>query len=236
MEYLLMLVLAGGVGLAAGGEDASTLLPDRPEGTPYLDMLLASPGGGADPELEVQDPFSQLPEGLGIYLGGAAPAQDRNRFYRRYPVDRFELIPLLGMLMYSADWEADPSMSYGVRGLLPLHKVMERFGVFVQITSSQLDRDIATLANKDDKALYMTLGVDYTFIEEQAYRVHAQGGLLHGNFGSVSDVGDGISFILGVSGSMRLSKSLWVSYNPQLALADDSQWLFFHHLGLSIGF
>ena len=60
--------------------------------------------------------------------------------------------------------------------------------------------------------------------------------LLYGNFGSVSETDDGISFVLGGMAEVRLTRSLSISYNPQFALADDSEWIFFHHLGLTIAF
>ena len=206
MECLLMLVLAG-----AGGST-----------------------GAPGPAPDVDEAFSRLPERLRISLDWveAAPAANEPTF----AFDRLELTPSLGMLLYSSEWEADPAFCVGVQALLPAPGILDGLGAFFQISVSQLDRDIDTLTHKDDTAFFAAIGADYTFFQNKTFRAHAQTALLYGNFGEVSDTEDGISFVLGVSGALRLSKGLWISYNPQFGFADDSEWLFFHHLGLTITF
>ena len=265
MEYLLILVLAG-AGDSTGAsdpapdvEEAFSRLPERlrispdgveavsaakestfafdgPELDLSLDMLLYSSDREADDAPDGEEAFYQLSESLRISLDWVEAAQGQLMDAPRYTVDRLELTPFLGMLLYSSAWEADPAFSFGVQALLPLPGIMDGFGAFAQISVSRLERDIDTLTDKDDRAFFATIGADYTFIQKKTFRAHVQTGLLYGSFGKVSDTEDGTSFILGVSGSLKLSKGLWLSYNPQFGLADDSEWLFFHHLGLSITF
>ena len=217
MECLLILVLAVGGGLTGGvGPD-----PDV-EVTSFLDRLLYNAEWEEDPAfslgVETRVPTSTGPEPL-------------------FDFDRLELTPFVGMVLYSSEWEADPALCYGVRAQVPTPGIMEDLGAYVQISVSELDRDIPTLAQQDDRVFFASIGADYTILDGGGrFRAHAQTALLYGNFGAVSETNDGISLVLGVLAEWRITKSVSISYNPQFALADDSEWLFFHHLGITIPF
>ena len=159
--------------------------------------------------------------------------------------DRFEIYPRIFVLVFSSDFEADPAFGAGLsaraptpwfsRDLLGLEE--DSFGVFAEVAVSGIDRDTdPELEDPDGTLFFATLGMDYTFIRDETFMAGAQLGLQYGYFGGVTDLENGVALLLGLTGGLNLGEGFWIGCTPQLAIADEGDFIFHGSVGLVIEF
>ena len=149
-----------------------------------------------------------------------------------------------GILAFSSDFESDPKFGGGLtlRAPLPwfsrdvLGFDLDAMGLFAQVIISSIDRDFdQPLADPKGTAVYATLGLDYTFLKEEGFRLQGQLGLQYASFGSVTDTDNGVGLLLGVAGSYEVSQGMWITLNPQVSFGGGDM-IFFGLLGMEISF
>ncbi|MBI2930653.1 MAG: hypothetical protein HYY16_03300 [Planctomycetes bacterium] len=159
--------------------------------------------------------------------------------------DRLELGPRLSALVFGSDFEADPSFGAGIftRAPMPwlsqdvLGLETDRFGLFAELTISNIERDTDLLLEDPKGSLFFfTLGTDYTLHRDDDVFVATQLALQYGRFGGVTDLDDGIALLGGVMGGVRLSDALSLVVNPQLALGNGDDFIVFGAVGVLIDF
>jgi hypothetical protein len=147
-----------------------------------------------------------------------------------------EFEPFTGLVMYSSGFEADPEPCGGVFFRVPVPGIWERLGAFAELGLTAVDRDIDSLADKSGTVLFIAAGIDASVHRGPSLSLEGQVGVAHVDYGGVDDLEDGVGFLVGARGGWSIAKGLRVVYNPQFVLGDDSEWNFFHLVGLSIEF
>jgi len=126
-------------------------------------------------------------------------------------------------------------MPWFSRDLLGLEE--DDFGIFAGITVSGIDRDTdPELEDPSGTLVFACLGMDYTFLKDETFLLRGQVGLEYGYFGGVTDLDDGVAALFGAVFGVNLGGGIWVSYSPQLAVADAGNLIFFNSLGVVIEF
>jgi hypothetical protein len=189
----------------------------------YRSMSLQEPGAPAPkPEAE-----PAAPEGEGEVFA-----------------DLFEVGVHIGAVVFSGDFEADPEFSAGITGraALPwfsktLLGMEDRaaFGLFVDLTVSAISRDIPVLEEPDGTLIFFTIGLDYSVYRDETFVVRPQMGLQFGHFGGVTDLDNGLAFVLGVEGGVTFAEGFRAVFIPQLAIGDGDT-VFFLNLGVVYSF
>ena len=159
--------------------------------------------------------------------------------------ERLTLTPRLGMLVFSDDFEADPSVSFGILARAPMpwfsQDVMgletNDFGAFAEITLSSIDRDITPKPSSPDGAIFfLGVGIDYVLGRDETSFLVAQLELQYGSYGGVSGLDDGVALLPGIMGGIDLGNGFSITYDAQLAFADAGDHIFFNQVGLLFRF
>lgn len=149
-----------------------------------------------------------------------------------------------GIIVYSSDFESDPKFGGGLSLRAPLPWLsgsvlgFERdvVGVFLQGIISSIDREFdQPLEDPQGSAFYATLGLDYTFLHEEGFRLLAQAGLQYASFGSVTDTDNGVGLLIGVAAGVEIGRGIWITLNPQVSFGGGDM-LVFGLAGLQVSF
>ncbi len=172
-----------------------------------------------------------------------APAKKKAAGEPLFDFEKWEIEPLLGVAVYSGDFDADPQIALGVKARVPTPGLpwigSDRLGAFAEIMLSQMDRSTEGLETSKGTVFFGALGGDYALWRDRDKTKYITGqlGLIYSNFGSISDTEAGWALLFGSEGGMRLSNSVWLSFNPQLAYSPDtSDFILFLMLGAQFQF
>jgi hypothetical protein len=169
----------------------------------------------------------------------AAPGGDGEPF-----ADLFEVKVHLGLIAFSSDFEADPAFAAGISGraalpwfsktVLGLEKPL--FGLFADFTVSSISRDISTLKETDGTLIFFTVGLDITAYQDETFVIRPQMGLQFGHFGGVSDLDNGVAFLLGAEGGVTFAEGFRAFFNPQVTFGQGGDMIFFLSVGVAYSF
>lgn len=154
------------------------------------------------------------------------------------------------LLVFSDDFEADPEPGFGIflRAPMPWSSLQPDgwtgkvdvdgwnegyLGVWFEFIVSSIDRSFEPpLETPDGAIFFLGLGIDYTFYRDDTWQLMFKLGLQYGNFGSVTDLVDGGAVTVGVTLGVQASEGLWITWTPEVALADAGDHIIFNHLGI----
>ncbi|HVE42334.1 MAG TPA: hypothetical protein VNM14_20790 [Planctomycetota bacterium] len=149
----------------------------------------------------------------------------------------------VGFLSFSSKFESSAKFVGGIQYRVPsplLSSIVdtdpERIGIFLDLSVSSIDRDIPATFDRTGTLLFVTLGTDAAFYKDEDWDFRGQIGVQYGNFGGVDGVDNGIAFLLGLRGALNVGEGIWIVLNPQVALAKQSNNIFFVNLGAEIKF
>jgi hypothetical protein len=159
-----------------------------------------------------------------------------------FDFDRMEVAPVLGVALYSPDFEADPSGCGGLFFDVPMPGLWKPLGLFAEVAFSRLDRDIDDLEDPAGTLTSFAMGLDCTFLSGDRGRLLGQLGFAYGDFGGVTDVDDGGGLLIGMAAGLRLGSGVWLTYNPQFITAffdpevEERDWVSLHLVGVRVEF
>jgi VCBS repeat-containing protein len=196
------------------------------------------------------DPLSGLPRSLSLSQEPRPQEQPTPAPPQEQPVrEEFasfgspELGVRVGLAAFSDEFESDPQAAASValrapmpwlsRGLLGL--AQDDFGGFVELTVSQIDRDLDFLDDEKGVIFFLSAGVDYTMHRDDTWMGLAQLGVAYGNFGGVDDTEDGAALLLGLQGGIQVAEGIWATVGPQALISDGDQ-VYLVHFGVNVQF
>ncbi len=155
-----------------------------------------------------------------------------------------QVLPHLGFLFFSEDFEADPELVVGIgaRASLPsfsrdyLGFEDDAVGVFLDLSFSSIDRDVPLLDDTKGNLVFFTAGFDVRLYHDEDWTAYVQAAGQYGHFGGVDDTEAGFAALLGLSGSLNIGPQLEIVLNPQMAIGNAGDQIYFLHLGLQIEF
>jgi hypothetical protein len=163
--------------------------------------------------------------------------------------DHVEAAVRASLLVFSENFEADPEPGFGVflRAPMPWSSLQERgwtgkvevdawdegyFGVWVEFEMSSIDRTFdPPLLKPDGSIFFVGAGIDYTFYRDDTWQLMLKLGGQYGNFGGVTDTVDGAAVTVGLTLGVQASEGLWITWTPEVALAERGDHIIFNHLG-----
>lgn len=191
----------------------------------------------------------QLPTSLGEELVAVEPPapqegripQPRKPEIERpfFDFERSEINPFVGIAMFSGNFDADPDYVVGLHYRVPLPQIGE-FGGWVQALFAHVDRDLDPFLYDSTNGNFMGFGagMDYDLLTWGRLLLRPQAGLMHLGYDNVDGAEDGFGVLLGAVFNLtwvNVRQRVGITYNPQW-LFDGEDWVFFHNIGLSIGF
>ncbi len=162
------------------------------------------------------DPLERLLE--------AEPQAAKRTSFSRPLVDfaKTEVELLLGVAVYSGDFESSAQPCAGLRVCIPTPGVMKKLGGFAEVLVSTLDRDIEGLETSKGEVLFLGFGADYDLVNETKRYVRGQLGGMYIDFGSVTATESGFAFLFGAEAGWRISRKIWLSASPHLCFSPDT--------------
>ena len=157
---------------------------------------------------------------------------------------RAELGVHVGVLAFASDYESSAQFGGGVllrapmpwfsRDVCGMEK--DNFGLFLDLTVASIKRDIDILEKKSGTLLFVALGMDCNFYEDETFRFQAQLAIQYGYFGGVTDLHNGFAPLIGLAGRINVDKGIGITFNPQFGLGDSGDFVFFLNVGAQIDF
>jgi uncharacterized protein (TIGR03382 family) len=148
----------------------------------------------------------------------------------------------LGFLSFSSKFKDHAKFSGGVQGRVPspllsslLGDDLDRVAIFLDLSVSSIKRDIPSKDNSGT-LLFVTLGTDAAFYRDESWDFRGQLGVQYGYFGGVEGLHNGVACLIGLRGALNLGEGIWLVLNPQIALAKQSNHIFFLNVGVDINF
>ena len=196
--------------------------------------------------------LSQSAEALPTSIQDTAPPPETPRPSELAPVDgtRRPFVDLDwlevgvrgGMAFFSEDFEADPSPSLALQARAPMpwlspssNPEAELFGLFVQLSAAKIERDLR-LQDPSGTALFVTAGVDYTFIRDGTWLLMAHAGPQYVSYGGVSGLNDGFGLLAGLRGGVDLGRGFSLSGGPEAAFGNAGDRVLFAYVGFLLDF
>jgi hypothetical protein len=210
-----MMILATSLVLALAGGDGDlprTLGQEQAEAPPPRPQNLDAPRDGA-----AHDVFSFGRVQASARIGVVAFSED-------FEADA----ELLGSLAARVDW---PWMSRDVFGFAE-----DRIGVYADVSLTRIDRDLFFLENQSGTVFLLGFGLDVNIYEDETCVFRGQLGGQYGNFGDADDTDDGVSGVLGLDVGFKLSESVLLVLNPQIAFGNAGDQLYIANVGVQVRF
>ena len=112
----------------------------------------------------------------------------------------------------------------------------DAFGIFVDFSFSSIERRIQSLSDRSGFLFFATVGADFTAYKDDLFVLRPQLGLQYGYFGGVTDLHNGVAFVLGVMGGVEVSPGFWITFNPQIAFGSGGDMVYFFNFGVDLRF
>jgi len=171
----------------------------------------------------------------------ARPAQAERPFV---DFDWLEVTPSVGVSSYSSTFLANPSLAVSVRAHVPMpwlspsgRVVKESFGLFFEASFMGIDRDLSpTVSHRSGMASYYSLGADYAILRDGTWLLVARAGLAYVYYGGIHDLNSGFGPLVGLSAGIQISRSMAITYNPEIVFGGSGSWILLNTIGLDIQF
>lgn len=158
--------------------------------------------------------------------------------------DRLEGNFRVGLTAFSEDFESDPQLAVSALFRAPspwlsrdfLGLEGDDFGAFAELRISRIDRDVDFLDKTSGTLVFIAAGLDFTLVRDEEFLGMLQMGLQYGWYGGVDDTDDGVALLFGAVAGYQVSEGVWLTLNPQAAIADAGDHLFFLDVGVQVGF
>lgn len=195
------------------------------------------PADAEDPEKEKQDENRKdRPEVPLKDLAQAEPGM--------VDFEWLELQPRIGIAFFSKDYHVNPSLAFGVGARAPLTWLSpssnpggEYFGIFAQIDLAFIKRTIVPVLDKPSGPIFMmTLGLDYTIYRNESWLLMVEGGIQYCFYGGITDLQNGYAPLVGLKAGFSLSRSVSLSFNPEVILGQNSDMIIFGWVAATVEF
>jgi hypothetical protein len=171
----------------------------------------------------------------------ARPAQAERPFV---DFDWLEVTPSVGVASYSSAFLAGPSLAVSVRAHVPMpwlspsgRVVQESFGLFFEASFMGIERDLSpTVSHRSGLASSYCLGVDYAIVRDGTWLLVARAGLAYVYYGGIHDLKSGLGPLVGLSAGVQISRSMAITYNPELVFGGSGSWILLNTVGVDIQF
>lgn len=148
--------------------------------------------------------------------------------------DWLELQPHVGIAIFSKDFHVNPSPAFGVSARAPITWLApdsnpegEYFGIFAQLDVAVIKRTIEPVLDKPSGPIFMmTLGLDYTIYRSENWLLMVEGGIQYCFYGGITDLENGYAPVAGLKAGFSLSRSVSLSFNPQLVIGKGDSIIF----------
>ncbi len=153
---------------------------------------------------------------------------------------KWEIGGFIGMVAYSADFDADPDYVFGLTTRVPIPGLpLGEWGAWGQLFLGHIARDIPFYYPKSRGEWYgIAAGGDYTFVHTDLLFLRAQAGVMYAQWNNIHALDNGAGILVGAELGFYWIKhysKASLTINPQLNF-DGDNWIGLINFGFSYDF